>query len=302
MYRFRPTAILPLPGFMPSSRAVARVTARAGQAPPKRRRASPVRPSTSCWVLPAVLAYGPLLLLLDSRVPAAWPGQYLLGAVTLAVLWLCTRTLDAADRGLVWMCVIVATGFEILGSLVWGAYRYRFGGIPFFVPFGHGLLYVFGARLAATSWVRRHEELFTRGILVVAAVWAIGGLTLLPPWTARHDIHGLVWLPVFAYVLLCSPRKAFFAALFIATTDIELAGTWFCNWIWAPTTPWLHVASGNPPSAIAGGYAIIDGSMLQLAALISRLREVHSRGRSRTLPFASLPFALLQNRFRFGAR
>jgi hypothetical protein len=214
---------------------------------------------------------------LDSRVPAAWPGQYLLGAVTLAVLWLCTRTLDAADRGLVWMCVVVATGFEILGSLVWGAYRYRFGGIPLFVPFGHGLIYVFGARLAATSWVRRHEELFTRGILVVATVWAIAGLTVLPSWTARHDVHGLVWLPVFAYVLLRSPRKAFFAALFIATTDIELVGTWCCNWIWAPTTPWLHVASGNPPSAIAGGYAIIDGSMLRLAALISRLREVQSR-------------------------
>jgi hypothetical protein len=74
MYRFRPTALLPLAGFMLSRRAfVARIAARAGQALPKLRQISLSRPSASCWVLPAVLAYGPLLLL-DSRVPAAWPG------------------------------------------------------------------------------------------------------------------------------------------------------------------------------------------------------------------------------------
>jgi hypothetical protein len=124
---------------------------------------------------------------------------------------------------------------------------------------------------------------FTRGILGIAAAWAISGLTFLPQWTARHDAHGMMWLPVFAYALLRSPRKAFFASLFIATTDIELAGTWLGNWLWAPVTPWLHLASGNPPSAIAGGYAIIDGSMLQLAALMPVLRAVCSRARMRLL-------------------
>jgi hypothetical protein len=159
------------------------VTADSGQATPK-RRPSHVRPYAPWWIIPAVLVYGPLLLFLDARVPTAWPGQHLLGALTLAVLWLCMRTLDVADRGLVWMCVVVATGFEILGSLVWGAYRYRFGGIPLFVPFGHGLIYVFGAGLAATDWVRRHEQLFARSILAVATLSAIAGLTVLPVWTA----------------------------------------------------------------------------------------------------------------------
>jgi hypothetical protein len=261
MYRFQTTAVLPLAGFVLRPGAFA----------------ARVRSLTPVLALAAVLAYGPLALFMDSRLTAAWPGEYVLGAATFAVLWLCTRALDATDRRLTWMCVAVATGFEILGSLVWGAYRYRFGGIPLFVPFGHGLIYAFGARLAATRWVRSHEAPFTRAVFCIAVIWAIGGVTFLPPLTGRYDAHGLLWLPIFACAVLLGPRKAFFASLFIATTDIELAGTWLRTWAWAPTTPWLHVSSGNPPSAIAGGYAVIDGSVLQLFALISTLRAAWSR-------------------------
>jgi hypothetical protein len=229
----------------------------------------PRRTGPSWWLLAAVLVYGPLALFLDSHSRAPWPDQYAIGFVTFAVLWLASRSLSANDRSTIWICVVVATGFEALGSQVWGGYHYRFGGIPFFVPFGHGLIYVFGIGLAATSLVRRYERAFSLIVLGVAAGWALGGLTLLPPLTGRTDVHGLLWLPLFAFVLLFSPRRAFFAALFLAVTDVEIFGTWFGCWKWLELTPWVNVASGNPPSAIAGGYAIIDGTVL-LAALFLR--------------------------------
>jgi len=62
-----------------------------------------------------------------------------------------------------------------------------------------------------------------------------------------------------------------FAAIFVATTDLELAGTINGDWAWLPTAPWDHVPSGNPPSAIAGGYSIIDGSVGLLLLLLARL-------------------------------
>ena len=222
-------------------------------------------------MLSGVLAFGPLMLFLDSRTRSGWPDQFVLGLLTLLALWFFSRTLPAADRRVVWLCAIVATGFEALGSLWWGAYHYRFGGIPFFVPFGHGLIYVFGLGFASTQFVRRNERNFSLAILAVAVLWTVGGLTVLPPLTGRFDAHGLLWLPLFAYVLLYSPRRAFFAALFIATTDVELFGTWFHSWMWLPHTPWMHVTSGNPPSAIAGGYAIIDGSVMQVTQLLRGL-------------------------------
>lgn len=220
-----------------------------------------------------MLLYAPAVLFLDGRLEAPWPWEYALGAVTLAVLALWTTRLSPADRLQVWLCVIVATLFEVLGSQIWGAYRYRFVGIPAFVPFGHGLVYVFAFGLAATPWVRRNERAFTLAVLGLAAAWAFGGLGPLAAVTGRVDVHGLVWLPVFAAAILFSPRRTLFAGLFLAVTDLELAGTYFGAWTWAPYTPWTHLPSGNPPSAIAGGYTIIDGSVLLLTGLLARLRR-----------------------------
>jgi hypothetical protein len=228
---------------------------------------------SSPWYLIAVLVYAPAILFIDGQLAHAWPWEYALGALTLAVLALWTTRLSPSDRVQVWICVVVATGWEYLGSQVWGGYRYRFGGIPAYVPFGHGLVYVFAFSLAATPWVRRHERAFTLGVLAAAVAWALAGITVLGPLTGRVDAHGLFWLPIFAYAVLFNARRALFAGIFIAVTDLELAGTWFGAWTWLPMTPWAHVTSGNPPSAIAGGYTIIDGTVLLLVALIASARR-----------------------------
>ncbi len=139
------------------------------------------------------------------------------------------------------------------------------------MPFGHGLVYVFAFSLAATPWVRRYERPFAYAALAAACAWAVAGVTVLPALTQRVDWHGWYWLPLFAGAILLGPRKALFAGIFIAVTDLELAGTWFGAWTWLPTTPWFHVTSGNPPSAVAGGYAVIDGSVLLIVALLTEL-------------------------------
>ena len=224
---------------------------------------------TPWWYLVGVLCYAPVVLFVDGRLPAPWPWEYVLGAVTLAILTLWTLRLPGRDRLQVWICVVVATGWEILGSQIWGGYRYRFGTIPAFVPFGHGLVYVFAFSLAATPWVRRRERLVAYGALLFACAWALGGVTVLPALTHRVDWHGIYWLPLFAAAILFGPRKALFAGIFIAVTDLELAGTLFGAWTWLPKVPWFHVTSGNPPSAVAGGYAVIDGSVLLIVALLT---------------------------------
>ena len=233
--------------------------------------AAPARSRTPTWYLIAILAYAPVVLFVDGRLPAAWPGEYVLGALTLAVLALWSVRLAPSERMQVWACVIVATAWEYLGSQVWGGYRYRFGAIPAFVPFGHGLVYVFAFTVAATPFVAKNERAFAYGALAAAWVWAIAGVTLLPTWTHRVDWHGWYWLPLFTAAILFGPRKALFAGIFIAVTDLELAGTWFGAWTWLPKTPWMHVTSGNPPSAVAGGYAVIDGSVLLVVALVAAL-------------------------------
>jgi hypothetical protein len=170
----------------------------------------------------------------------------------------------------VWTCVIVATGFEIFGSLIWGVYRYRLHNVPLFVPPGHGMVYLFGLLAARTPVVLQYGKRVAHVVLAGATTWAVAGLTILPAITGRVDVQGALCLPVFAYFVLRSPRWALFSAIFIATGELEIFGTSFGNWAWLPVAPWTHIPSGNPPSVIAGGYCVIDASvLLAMRALVA---------------------------------
>ena len=222
------------------------------------------------WLHAYLLIYTPLGLFADSRTTALWQ-QQLLGLLTFAVLYLAALKAPKEQRFQVWVCVAVATCFEIFGSLVWGVYVYRLHNLPLFVPPGHGIVYLFGLLATQTPLVQRHGRRVAYAVLFVAAAWALLGLTALPAMTGRLDVQGALLLPVFAYFLLRSPRWPLFAAIFIIVSELEIAGTSFGNWYWLPSAPWTHIPSGNPPSVIAGGYCVIDGSVLLVTWLAYRV-------------------------------
>jgi len=213
------------------------------------------------WLHVYLLTFTPILLFADSRSTVLWQ-QWMLGVLTFVVLGLAAMKAPKEQRLQVWMCVGVATGYEVFGSLVWGLYRYRLHNVPLFVPPGHGLVYLFGLMAMTTPIVKQHGKKVAHVILAGASVWALAGLTVLPIVTGRIDLQGAMCLPVFAWFVLRSPRWSLFAAIFIATGELEIFGTFFGNWYWLPVAPWTHIPSGNPPSVIAGGYCVIDASVL----------------------------------------
>lgn len=221
-------------------------------------------------LLGALLAFIPALLFADSRLTSVVP-QYGLGLLTLAILYAVTRSSPPRERRLVWLCVVIATGLEVFASLVWGEYRYRFGNVPLFVPFGHGLICFFALRAARTPLLQRHGRSIALATLMVAGLWAVAGLSLVP-WVfgGRKDTGGALLFPIFALFILFSPRASIFAAIFIATSALELFGTGFGDWTWAVSAPVVKFHAGNPPSVIAGAYCVLDGAVLATAMLMSR--------------------------------
>jgi hypothetical protein len=123
-------------------------------------------------------------------------------------------------------------------------------------------VYLFGLLAAQTPVFVQHGNRVAHVILGAACAWALAGLTVLPVITGRVDLQGAMCLPVFAWFVLRSPRWALFSAIFIATGELEIFGTTFGNWTWLPLAPWTHIPSGNPPSVIAGGYCVIDATVL----------------------------------------
>ncbi len=229
------------------------------------------------WLHAYLLAYTPPLLVADAHVTSIWQ-QVGLGLLTFLVLGLLATRVPREVAFQVAVCVCVATCFEVVGSLIWGLYRYRFHNLPLYVPAGHGLVYMFAITAARTPMLRKHGRAACLAVLAVVSAWALAGLTVLVPLTHRVDADGAALLPLLAWFLLKSPRATMFAAIFVAVTELELVGTAVGTWTWLPVAPYLHSRSGNPPSAIAGGYAVIDGTVLLVSFGLLRLREAFRPG------------------------
>jgi hypothetical protein len=185
-----------------------------------------------------------------------------LGMATFLVLWTLTRGASRTDRYQVWTCVVVATGVELFASVFWGVYRYRLGGIPLYVPPGHGLAYLSGLYMSRTHLLSRRPRFAAVLAVVVAGAWALAGLTVL----TRHDVLGAFFFIYFACFALRSSRPGFFACMFLLTSALELSGTALSDWVWAAHAPGIGVAVGNPPSVIAGAYCVLDAIVI----LVSR--------------------------------
>jgi hypothetical protein len=205
--------------------------------------------------------------------------QQLLGVATALLLLALTARVSPRLRAQVALVVATATCFEVIGSIIWGVYRYRLGNLPLFVPPGHGLVYLGGAAIAQMALVRRHPAAFGRLVLALAGAWAVLGLTGV---LGRVDLMGAAGVVVLAVFLVFGPAPATLGGVFLVVGALEIYGTAIGTWRWAETIPGLGVSQGNPPSGAASGYVFFDLVALALApallalcaTALARLRRV----------------------------
>jgi hypothetical protein len=157
--------------------------------------------------------------------------------------------------------IIVATIGEVIGSVLWGAYDYRLGNLPMFVPPGHGLVYLTGLAISQLEWARRHAATFVRIALTALVAWALWGLVL----AERQDVAGAIGAAFLAAFLVRGRAAPLYAGVFIFVAYLELYGTWVGTWTWAEHLPGTPIPDGNPPSGIAAGYVLFDIAALAFA-------------------------------------
>lgn len=221
--------------------------------------AAHLRPYTYSLFL---LAYMPLVLWADVHV-ASLVQQHLLGVLTLAVLLAALRASGPLERRQVLCAMAIATACEYFNTGIWGVYAYRLHNVPLYVPTGHGLVYLFALLTARTPLLRRHGRVAAVAALMVAVSWAARGLL----FGAAPDLAGAALLPIVIWSCAGRDRAVYACAFFIASL-LEILGTSFGNWTWAPITPLLGLSSGNPPSCIAAVYCLLDLSAIRLATAV----------------------------------
>src|SRR3954451_16584913 len=103
-----------------------------------------------------VVAWITSVLLLDRG--ASLSQQRLLGVGTWLLLLALLRRESARTRAQVAVVVVFATLVEYCFAGWLGVYVYRLHGVPWFVPPGHGLVYLGALAIGRSDVVRRHER------------------------------------------------------------------------------------------------------------------------------------------------
>jgi hypothetical protein len=210
----------------------------------------------------AIVAFIGTVLAIDTQVGAG--AQLLLGLAAWLALALALRGVEPLLRVQALVVVVVATGAEIVGSVVWGVYTYRLENLPSFVPPCHGLVYLAGASLAV--WAAPRHKLLVWAALVGVLAWGVAGVTVLP----RADVGGAIGAALLAVYLLRGRAPEVYAGVFLVVAWLELYGTAIGTWEWTAVIPGTGVPQGNPPSGVASGYVWFDIVALALAPRLIR--------------------------------
>lgn len=191
--------------------------------------------------------------------------QRIIGAATWALLIALLAGESSLVRVQVIAAVAIATIGEVFFSLGIELYTYRLGNLPSFVPPGHGVVYLAALTLGRSSLFTRGGTGLVRATLAVCLTWAAWGLLLSP----RQDLFGAILALCFAGFVVAGQAPRVYAAAFIVTSWLELAGTAAGTWTWPATDPSGLFTFGNPPSGIAGGYCLLDCAALSLGTRLS---------------------------------
>jgi hypothetical protein len=179
--------------------------------------------------------------------------QALLGLSAWLFLGVALALQSRDVRMQVLVLVAVATVLEVIGSIVWGAYRYRLGNLPLYVPAAHGLFYLSALRASSLPIVVRNGRAIVIAVTTFATLYMLRNLTLALP-----DLLGFVTWAIFLRFILRGTAPVLYAVSFLMTTALELYGTSLGIWTWQPVLPLFILPAANPPSGIGAGYAAMD--------------------------------------------
>ncbi|MDO8506769.1 MAG: hypothetical protein Q7S41_04075 [Candidatus Limnocylindria bacterium] len=215
-------------------------------------------------LLAAFIAFVAIALPLDRNTDALQ--QSLLGLSAWLFLGVALLLQPREMRVQVLVLVALATFLEVIGSIIWGAYRYRLENLPLYVPAAHGLFYLSALRATSLPIVQRHGRLIVIAVTAGATAYMLRNLAVPP----LPDLLGFVTWAIFIRFIVRGSAPLLYAVSFVMTSALELYGTGLGIWTWQPVLPVLMLPAANPPSGIGAGYAAMDALTRRI---VKRIRE-----------------------------
>lgn len=137
------------------------------------------------YLATSVLLWTVLALYLDGYVSIF--GQRMIGALTWLILIAWLTKIPSLVRTQTLIVVAFASLIEYTFAGYFGVYQYRLGNVPWFVPPGHGLIYLGAVALGVLMHNRMRTMMFV--LLIPLTLWVVWGLFISP----RLDVLGAFW-------------------------------------------------------------------------------------------------------------
>jgi hypothetical protein len=229
------------------------------------------------WIVATVVTWITAVLATDHWVgigSGSVATQRLLGIGTWILLAGLLVREPVRIRAQVAVVVGFATLIEYTFSYELHVYVYRLHNVPWYVPPGHGMVYLGALAIGRSAFVAVRPRLMIAATMAVAGGYAGWGLFL----SGRQDVLGALWFGCLVFFLLRARQPTVFVGAFLVVTYLELLGTHLGAWTWQVKDPVAHlITMGNPPSGAAGGYGFFDAAALALApwieSVLSRRRQ-----------------------------
>lgn len=212
-------------------------------------------------VLWGFAVFSPIALFMDSvwlsqRMPH---GQWITLVLVVGFFVAMQRALNPEQRLLALVFVPVGALGEYVFSLVFGLYEYRLHNLPIYVPVAHPILLSMGWVFITLAWVQRHTELLRKALLALHTV------VLLVVVAGLGDTVSGVFSLFAIYIFRRRHFSLIYGAMGLIAFYVEILGTAFGCWAWAPVSGrgWLHAT--NPPYGAFIGYVAADVLVLKLA-------------------------------------
>ncbi len=234
------------------------------------------RPASRChWLL--IAGFVPIVLFAlgaDSRLLLAsgFDGQILANLAAPLYLLAALRGLRRDQQLMALVFVPFSALGEYLFSLGFELYTYKGGTIPFYVPFGHAILFSTGLVIAELPLVKHNEARVRAGLLVVHAALFAGAVVLL------GDSLSALFGAVFLLILRRKGAQPFYLIMGMLVLYIELLGTALGCWVWEPV-PFGVLRTTNPPVGAFVCYVIADILVIKIDRWVGRLHPALLYGR-----------------------
>jgi len=176
--------------------------------------------------------------------------------------WMFLLGLLLGECKFVRMQVLIAVAFATIGehfaSVYMGGYIYRFGNVPAYVPPGHGMVYLTAVALARSGFFQKYSRHIAALVILVCGLWTLWGIS----YAEQGDAVGALLFCVYVLFIFKGRSPLVYLAAFFITTWLELIGTAVGTWRWVAIDPVLGLPQGNPPSAVAAWYCLVDAVAL----------------------------------------